>query len=174
MKWLLSLIGVPSPYILLAALAAATGIFFFGRYEGGHQQRLVDSAALASAQSATIIQMKAADQITYNISTATDARLIDLHIITESLILKVPSYVSQTADAHCTIPIGFVRLHDAAASGLPDIPLASGQSNDSPSNATLSSAASLIASNYGTCNVEIARLRALQSWITQQGALSSH
>lgn len=32
---------------------------------------------------------------------------------------EIPIYVTQKADADCTIPSGFVRLHDAAATGNP-------------------------------------------------------
>lgn len=51
MKWFLNLIGLPSPYMILAVIAVGTGLFFFGRYEGGHAQRLEDSAdALKTVQ----------------------------------------------------------------------------------------------------------------------------
>lgn len=170
MKWLLSLIGV-SPYALLGFVAAATGLFFFGRYEGGHAQRLNDAAALADAEALVIAGIKQANVITYNVSAQADAKIAEIKTITKTLILKVPEYVSPQADAACVVPRGFVRLHDAAASGVPPVSDPTGQPNDAPSGVAISRVGSTVADNYGTCRVQAAQLEAVQSWIEQQRTL---
>jgi hypothetical protein len=35
----------------------------------------------------------------------------------QTIIKEVPVYVTNDDDAHCIVPAGFVRLHDAAAAG---------------------------------------------------------
>ncbi|MGV7167014.1 hypothetical protein ACDI35_05100 [Xanthomonas axonopodis pv. cajani] len=76
---------------------------------------------------------------------------------------EIPIYVTQKADAACTIPAGFVRLHDAATgnpagppTGDPDAPAA---------GITLSAVAGTVADNYTSCHATAEQLSALQDWI---------
>lgn len=173
MKWLLSLTGI-SPYMILAVIAVGTGLFFFGRYEGGHAQRLEDAAALADAQAKTIVQMKAADQITLTISAVAELKLAEIHMTTLNLILRTKEYVSPKIDAAFPLPVGLVRLHDVAASGMSYLPDTSGQPNDTASAVTASTLGAAIASNYGQCRAEAVQLTALQKWVTDQRANAGH
>lgn len=169
MKWLLSLIGLPSPYALLTYLAVGLGLLSFGAYEGWHEKSIRDQAELASAEQRTIVQMKAADQITYQVSIEADRRLIEIQTVTLNLVQNVRNYVSPKADAACVVPRGFVRLHDEAATGrVSGVPIAAGQSDDAASGVELSQVGSTVAGNYGSCRADAARLDALQKWAVEQ------
>ncbi|CAG2092181.1 hypothetical protein XCY_003739 [Xanthomonas arboricola pv. juglandis] len=77
---------------------------------------------------------------------------------------EIPIYVTQKADAACAIPAGFVRLHDAAASGQPAGP-STGDPDAPAAGITLSGIAGTVADNYTSCHATAAQLSALQDWI---------
>ncbi|CAE6814444.1 hypothetical protein [Xanthomonas arboricola] len=77
---------------------------------------------------------------------------------------EIPIYVTQKADAACAIPAGFVRLHDAAATGNPAGPPA-GDPDAPAAGITLSGIAGTVAANYTSCHATAAQLSALQDWI---------
>ena len=77
---------------------------------------------------------------------------------------EIPIYVTQKADAACAIPAGFVRLHDAAATGQPAGP-STGDPDAPAAGITLSAIAGTVADNYTSCHATAAQLSALQDWI---------
>ncbi|AZR21951.1 hypothetical protein NX81_005840 [Xanthomonas vasicola] len=77
---------------------------------------------------------------------------------------EIPIYVTQKADAACAIPAGFVRLHDAAATGNPAGPPTADPDAPAP-GITLSGIAGTVADNYTSCHATAAQLSALQDWI---------
>ncbi|MEA9491639.1 hypothetical protein [Xanthomonas campestris] len=79
---------------------------------------------------------------------------------------EIPIYVTQKADAACAIPAGFVRLHDAAATGQPAGP-STGDPDAPAAGITLSAVAGTVADNYTSCHATAAQLSALQDWIDQ-------
>lgn len=83
------------------------------------------------------------------------------------IVKQVPVYVTRQADARCTVPVGFVRLHDAAAQGAA-LPASPGAAVDAPSGVALSAVAGTVAGNYGLCRATAERLSALQDWVKRQ------
>ncbi|NIJ79626.1 hypothetical protein [Xanthomonas cannabis] len=77
---------------------------------------------------------------------------------------EIPIYVTQKADAACAIPTGFVRLHDAAATGHPAGP-PTGDPDAPAAGITLSGIAGIVADNYTSCHSTAAQLSTLQDWI---------
>ncbi|HHA2639024.1 TPA: hypothetical protein ACOEOP_000960 [Stenotrophomonas maltophilia] len=78
-----------------------------------------------------------------------------------TIVKEVPVYVTATADAACAVPVGFVHIHDAAASGDP----AAGPAGDPDAPAAgvaLSAVAETVAGNYTTCHATAAQVVALQ------------
>lgn len=80
-----------------------------------------------------------------------------------TIIKEVPVYVSPKADAACAVNTGFVRLHDAAATGV-DLPPTGNASaaNDAPSGVALSAVAATNVANYTACNANAEQLSSLQ------------
>lgn len=96
-----------------------------------------------------------------------DVRVITQYVDRERVIREVihdiqreaPRYVTPSIDAAYPLPVGFVRLHDAAAAAdLPDPP---GPADAQASAVTASNAAAVIAGNYGTCHAIREQLNAL-------------
>jgi hypothetical protein len=95
-------------------------------------------------------------------------RAIDLELKKE-----IRDAIPASVDLAYRLPLGFVRVHDAAALGrdLSGVPRSAGQPDDAAARIATSDAAAVIAANYGDCRADAAQLDALQAWIRAQSAL---
>jgi hypothetical protein len=80
-----------------------------------------------------------------------------------TLTKEIPVYVTAQADAACSVPVGFVRLHDAAAAN--DLPGSARITDAQPSSLALSAVAGTVVDNYATCHAAFEQLDALQTWV---------
>ncbi|VVD78509.1 hypothetical protein [Pandoraea fibrosis] len=87
-------------------------------------------------------------------------RVREIRVKGDTIIQKVPVYVTAEADAACTVPVGFVRLHDAAAGNTP--PDNPGDADARPSGVALSAVAETVADNYTAYYELAARYDALR------------
>ncbi|HEJ2438996.1 TPA: hypothetical protein SLZ45_000437 [Burkholderia multivorans] len=79
----------------------------------------------------------------------------------DTIVKEVPVYVDREADRACVVPVGFVRVHDAAAANVPvGDP---GSADAAPSGVALSAVAATVAGNYTTCHENAEQLIALQA-----------
>lgn len=135
------------------------------------------SAAAVKAQSASSARIAAQDQ-------AAQVRIVTQ---TRTLIREIPTYVAPQADARCVVPLGFVRLHDAAilppagqgAAGLdggPGLTAAPSAAAgwDADSGLKLSQVAGTVTVNYGTCLGWRQQLLDLQQWEREREAIATH
>jgi hypothetical protein len=103
------------------------------------------------------------DQSRLNVQTVT--QYVDrVRVVREkgdTIIQEVPVYVDREADRACTVPVGFVRLHDAAAANLPaGNP---GPADAAPAGVALSEVSRTVAENYTRCHETAEQLIALQA-----------
>jgi hypothetical protein len=143
---------------LLAALGAY--VWFTGQRIDRAEARATTAEASASAARADLAASKASEHIV----TRYVDRVHTIYVHGATLTQKVPVYVTAHDDAQCTVSLGFVRLHDAAAASaaLPDT---AGSSDARPSDLALSAVASTVVGNYTTCHATAAQLTALQDWV---------
>lgn len=80
-----------------------------------------------------------------------------------TLTKEIPVYVTAQADAACPVPVGFVRVHDAAAAN--ELLGPAGIADAQPSGLALSAVAGTVVDNYATCHAAIEQLKALQGWV---------
>ena len=85
---------------------------------------------------------------------------------------EIPVYVTAKADAACPIPAGFVRVHDAAAQGVPIDP-STGDPDAPVPGLALSGIAATVAGNYTACHETAAQLSALQDWVRGLQAIAT-
>lgn len=125
---------------------------------------------LTAAQTQAITAQFDAQAASLNTVTVTQYadRLIVVHDATRSLQLKVPDYVPPSVDRDFPLPLGFVRLHDAAVD-LSELP-GPGAADAQASSVTASAAGSVIVGNYGICHEIAEQLTALQDWERQRQA----
>ncbi|MDN4572673.1 hypothetical protein DBB29_03000 [Pandoraea cepalis] len=141
--------------LTLAAIALALTV---------QQLRVNDAEARATAAESKAAQLGAdlsdARANTKVVTQYVD-RLREIRVKGDTIIQKVPVYVTKEADAACTVPVGFVRLHDAAAANLqPGDP---GDADAGDSGVALSAVAETVADNYTTCHAVVAQLDALKA-----------
>lgn len=83
---------------------------------------------------------------------------------------EIPVYVTAQADARCTVPVGFVRVHDAAAQNVP-VAGSTGDPNAPAESVTLSGIATTVAGNYTACHETAEQLIALQDYVRSLQAI---
>lgn len=184
MKWLLKIFGFAesaSPLLNPTVLYVIAGAFLLGTFSGGFATYKVmswrEGAAVADAAVKTIEVTHEQSAITSDVEQKAAEQQIKIVTRYKTITKEVPANVTAKADAQCAIPRGFVRVHDLATTGMPDVPGASGVSNggapdaDDPSGIPLSDVARTVAGNYGTYQQVVAQLLALQDWIRQQRAV---
>ncbi|QWF19122.1 hypothetical protein [Lysobacter capsici] len=79
---------------------------------------------------------------------------------------EIPIYVTPTADAACTVPVGFVRLHDAAAANQPT-GTSPGNLDAPAAGVALSDVAGAVADNYATCHANAEQVIGLQDYVRE-------
>ena len=135
---------------VILGLSGVSGLAGWKLRDADYQRHLKADAraALTASEGAREIEGK-------NEATATDVghqveeAKTEIQIVTRTLIKEIPIHVTAQADAHCVVPLGFVRLHDAAATGGPAPSYASGESPDQASGTDLSGVAATVTDNYG-------------------------
>jgi hypothetical protein len=135
-----------------------------------HDWRDASGALKAAKHEVSVVQRQGA--VDTAVAVQQQAAQDRIRVVTQTLIQKVPVYVTAQADSQCVVPAGFVRLHDAAAAGrdVSAIPQGPGESADTPSGVKLSTVAWVVAGNYGVCNSLRAELIGWQQWYAGQRA----
>lgn len=91
-------------------------------------------------------------------------RVQTVYVAGKTITKEIPVYVTAQADAACTIPAGFVRIHDAAAANAAPQPGA-GDPDAPATGVTLSAVAETVADNYTTCHAIREQVIGLQRYI---------
>ncbi|MGN6655727.1 MAG: hypothetical protein ACTHJ9_10355 [Rhodanobacter sp.] len=149
--------------ILLGAglLAAVAGYLWLTH---ARLDRAEARATTAETTASSLRGQLAAAKTSERIVTHYVDRVHVIHTRGATITREVPVYVTPQADAACTVPLGFARVHNAAAAGT-DLPGAAGASDAAPSGLALSAVAGTVVDNYTTCHATAAQLTALQEWV---------
>lgn len=157
---------VPMPYRLLAMALFAVVLVCFGWVKGAsHVQGRWDAANTKQELQVSVVKQRQSEA-TVKVVTQYVDRIKVVHDRGETITKEVPIYVTKEADNHCVLPVGFVRLHDAAARGV--LPDPAGSADATPSGIALSSATGTVTENYGTCHKITEQLLGLQAWVRVQ------
>ncbi|HFH4653106.1 hypothetical protein [Pseudomonas aeruginosa] len=89
----------------------------------------------------------------------------------QTIVKEIPVYVTAEADRACTVPAGFVRVHDAAAAGVPP-PEPAGPADAAPAGIALSAVAGTVADNYTSCRAIREQLISLQEYLQEHDNLT--
>lgn len=154
-------IALAAVVTLLAA--AGAGAWFTDRYKKSVQRAAAAETLVASLRA----QLDNTDAGVVEVSKYVD-RVQTIRVKGDTIVKEIPRYVTVVADAACTVPGGFVRLHDTAASGgvLDQDPRGT---DATASGVPLSAVAGTVADNYTTGHINAARLTALQDTLRAQG-----
>lgn len=157
---------------MIALVAGFGGEWTRGKIDAANYEKLELSIAAANQRALTqaISTQKSLDAAS---AAADEAAIKKQQVIvtqTKTVIEKVPYYVSAETDATFPLPCGFIRLHDAAASGADPATVAipAGLTDASACPVKASDAAVIIAENYGNYRAIAAELTGLQDCVKQE------
>ena len=109
--------------------------------------------------------------ITQDVGTAVETRRGETRVVYRTITERIPVYVTAEIDRDYPVPVGFVRLHDAATRGsAPALPDGTGEPADAPSGVALSAVTDTVVENSAGCTDDRARLKGWQDWYVQQKA----
>lgn len=164
---------MPSPRAIVALIFLALLVALVGG--AVWQQSRIDTAKEQTRQAQALIwtlegerdtAIAERDTARNNVRVVTQYvdRVQVVRVAGETITREIPVYVTQKADAACAVPVGFLRIHDAAAAnqapgdatGDPDAPAA---------GITLSGIAGTLAHNYTQYHLLAAQLTAAQDYI---------
>ncbi|MBD9478515.1 hypothetical protein [Pseudoxanthomonas sp. PXM02] len=91
-------------------------------------------------------------------------RVETVYVAGKTITKEIPVYVTPEADAACTVPLGFVRIHDAAAANTPPEP-APGDPDAPAAGIALSAVAETVADNYTQYHALGEQLIGLQDYV---------
>lgn len=149
----------------------AGAVLFVGLSVGWQLRATWSLWAESRAQARTVRVMANQAAVTAQVDLIHQGTAETTRLIYRTLYREIPRYVPSEAVARCTVPLGFVRLHDAAAQGVPAIPDPAGRPDAAAAGVGLDTVAGTVVDNYQTCNEVRGQLSALQGWVTAQAAL---
>lgn len=154
----------------LAVLALLAAVHHHGVGAGVAREKAAEAKRLERARKDVGRREKKAEGISSAAHAALDREKVRIETRTVTLIKEIPAYVTPAADARCVIPVGFVRLYDAAASGEASLPPAAGGSLDAPSGVDLSDVLETDVWNYGAAYQWRAEALTWRAWYRDQKA----
>lgn len=154
----------------LAVIALLVGVHHHGFKAGVAHEKAAQAERLAKARKEVAKREAKAGGITDQARASHGRELVRIQTRTVTLIKEVPTYVSPAADTRCVIPVGFVRIHDAAAAGSSELSTAAGGPLDAPSGIELSSVADTLIGNYGVAYQWRAEALTWRAWYARQKA----
>lgn len=157
---------------IIAGLVLLAALMFSCFMAGDHHvQKKWDAEKAAEQKQADFhqVQSDAWSDTTHNVY---------LHTVTEiktkgdTIIREVPKYVTVKDDSVYAVNRGFIRVLNAAATGVPISEAPSG-TDGSPAGIAISAIATHVAGNYEQCRLTAAQLTSMQSWVEGQGRIAA-
>lgn len=148
--------------IILALIAS---IWFWS----DHEYKKGQTDLLASQAKHTVVVQKQQDKITTQVETKYVDRIQVVKEKGDTIIQKVPTYVTVKDDSACVVNAGFVRLWNSS-NGM-QVPSAASSADDTASSIVLSGIAKQHAEEATICEGTTTQLISLQGWVRQQVAL---
>lgn len=156
---------IPWPYRVLAAALLALALIGFGWVKGAvHVQDEWDKAIAKQVVQVITVKQRQAEATVQVITKYVD-RIKIVRETGATTAKEVTNHVTPTADAACVVPVGFVRVHNAAAANR--VPEPAGAVDAAPAGIALSAVAGTVADNYERCHENAEQLIGLQEWILE-------
>lgn len=147
--------------LILVALVGGFVLIETGRRHAAEERASAAEAARREAEAARDLALASERVVTRYVDRVQVVRA-NAQIITK----EIPIYVTPTADAACTVPVGFVRLHDAAAANEPAGP-STGNPDAPAAGVALSDVAGAVADNYAACHGNAEQVIGLQDYVRE-------
>lgn len=167
---------IPPQYRIAAAIGGAVLIFGAGWKVNGwrlgeEMEQREKEIALAAIEGYKLTREKEnkSAEVTIDIGTAHAEKEVEVKVVERVVTKEVIKYVQAPYAGHLNMPLGWVRLDSASATGrMPGDILPAAGPDDAPSGFTDADAIAVIADRNNICRAEIRKLESLQSWVRQQ------
>jgi hypothetical protein len=132
-------------------------------------------AAKSQLQAARVVirTIQGQERVTTRVVTRYVQGAERIRTVTRTIDREIPIALPPETDRSYPLPRGLIRLHDAAALGVPPVSDPSGGLDAEPSPVTTSQLAAAFTDNYGAYRECALRLESLQEWVKEQQALAS-
>lgn len=147
------------PYRILIIWITVFGLFLGGYWMGKSDEREDQQVKQLAQERAANAKYHAEVDRGNALAAQLESTKAQTRTVTKTITREVNHYVTPLSISHCTIPLGFVRLHDAAAANR--MPEAPDVDVDAPGGVDLAAVAATVAENYGECNAWREQLNAL-------------
>lgn len=164
---------LPNPWILLGGVVALIAALTCAFLEGRHYETLQYEAAASAAKDQVLEKVQLSDAIGVKAEAQVIQATAQIRTLSLTQIEEVPKYVPVEADRACTINVGFVQLHDAAAAGLPLPAAPAGGIGGAAAGVDLAAVGTTVVTNYAAANENAARLKAVQAYYEAQRTLGN-
>lgn len=148
------------------ALALLVGILLFGM----HERAIGRDNYIAAINKAQIKYTASTKKVTTKVVTQYVDRIKVVKEKGDTIIQKVPVYVTVKDDSRCIVNTGFVRLWNSA--NQMSVPGAPNSTDGQPSEVVLSDIATQHGKESTVCIGTETQLNSLQQWIKEQQSLS--
>lgn len=153
---------IPLPWRIVAMLAMCGICYVIGRVDGSTGARAEQrEAQLTQVLDAQRIERKQAT-VTAQAETRAAQEVEKVRTVYRDVNKEVIRYVSTPNRAVCDLDVGWLRIHDFAATGVPTVSDATRELDATASGFTADDALRAVTENYGIASENAARLRGLQ------------
>ena len=133
--------------------------------DADYQRHLKEDAVAAQRASEEAREVEGNnEQISQDVGQQVEETKAEIQYVTRTIIKEVPVHVTAESDSRCVVPLGAVRVLDAAATGNPTISYAPGESAGQASGIELSGVVSSVTDNYGYTRELEAQVMGWQDW----------
>ncbi len=150
--------------LIAGALALAgftSGVWVGSSYSSKTLAKL--QADLDAANKVHALEAQRLTEYSQQLEAKLKNRKVEIRTVTNEIVREIPKVVG---DGVCINP-GWVRVHDAAAAG---VPIATGEFVGPAPNITAARAAEVVTENYGECLVWREQLLGWQKWHGEESA----
>jgi hypothetical protein len=150
------------PINLLAFFVLVFGVYM----EGSISNQEAWEAKIATAKLEAEKKETAAAETTIKVVTKYIKQIEVVKEKGNEIIKQVPTYITKADDASCSVPNGFVMLHDSASRN--EVPDTTRAPDEGASKIKISGVAETVIDNYTTYYQVSEQLKALQQWVKEQ------
>lgn len=144
------------------ALAAVAALCLLSAFKGCSYERARWERQQAADERVFLEGVQRAARIGDRVTVQYVDKVRVVHERGEVIYRTVPQYITAAADAACTVPLGFVRVHDAAAQAV--LPPAPASTDADAADVALSDVARTVTLNYEDFHAMRAQCEGLQQW----------
>jgi hypothetical protein len=156
----------PIPHKTIVQVLSIAIVSFSLYMEGGISNQAEWELKVKEAEAKAAQKETAAAEVTVKVVTKYVKQIQVVKETGDVIIKEIPTYITKVDDAKCTVPNGFVLLHNSASRN--EVPDTTRPVDAGASEVKISGVAETVVTNYNTYYQVSEQLKALQAWVREQ------